>query len=76
MNVLLKFCRLLACLARDLRQELYPRFPEILTKLALTLDHTDVATIESVFSTLSFLFKYLLKELIGDIEAVFRYILL
>ena len=60
-----------AAVAADLRQEFYPEFPQLLSTLASLLSPSDVELLEDVFSTLCYLFKYLLRQLLADLPAAF-----
>ena len=62
---------LLAHLARDLRSEFYPRLFDVLDFLVQRLlDPADPALLEAVFTTMSYLFKFLQRQLVEDIEKV------
>ena len=60
-----------AALAVDLRQEFYPEFGALLACLVQLLRPTEVEQLEDVFSTLCYLFKYLLRQLLADLPAAF-----
>ncbi|CAH1799075.1 unnamed protein product [Owenia fusiformis] len=60
-------------LARDLQSDFYPLFPaffRILVKL-LSVYHHDTETLEKIFVCLSYIFKFLWRHLLKDIENVF-----
>lgn len=61
-----------AALAADLRQEFYPEFPPTLATLAALLRPSEVEMLEDVFSTLCYLFKYLLRQLLADLPTAFE----
>jgi hypothetical protein len=60
-----------AAVAADLRQEFYSEFPPLLATLAGLLSPKDVEMLEDVFSTLCYLFKYLMRQLLADLPAAF-----
>eukprot|EP00965_Chrysotila_dentata_P060910 2018811-Pleurochrysis_carterae.AAC.3 len=60
-----------AALAVDLRQEFYPEFPRVLKCLASLLRPEDPEMLEDVFTTLCYLFKYLLRQLLADLPGAF-----
>jgi U3 small nucleolar RNA-associated protein 20 len=62
---------LLSTLARDLRMEYYPVFPRVLRAVAMLLDPRDVQVVEASFVCIGFLFKFLLRQLLGDLPNVF-----
>eukprot|EP01134_Creolimax_fragrantissima_P003199 CFRG3199T1 len=63
---------LLTALARDLRQEFTQYFDIVLQTLVILLNDTrDVKKIQQTFTCLTYLFKYLSKYLIVDLENVF-----
>ena len=55
---------LIATLSRDLRQEFYPFFPDIFVCLQRLLANAgpDAVLIENIFACLSYLFKFLQKQ--------------
>ena len=59
------------CIARDLQDEFYPFFPQILIVLVKLLDPNNPKLLEKIFSTLGYLFKFLQKLLLQDIDNVF-----
>jgi DMSO/TMAO reductase YedYZ heme-binding membrane subunit len=65
-------CSLLSNLARDLRQEFYPFYPRILSVLAELFDPRHPAQLEQVFGCLGYLFKFLQKQMLADLETAFR----
>lgn len=64
---------LVSALARDLRQEIQPCFSQLFGMLVNLIDPADVEGLESVFSCLSFLFKYLARILVGSLAELFQY---
>ena len=60
-----------AALALDLRHEFYPEFPDLLRSLADLLRPDDVEQLEDIFSTLCYIFKYLLRQLLDDLTGAF-----
>ena len=61
-------------LIRDLQSDFYPYFPRALQVIVRTLSHfhKDVAVLEAAFTTLAYLFKFLWRRMVDDIENVFR----
>jgi U3 small nucleolar RNA-associated protein 20 len=66
--------QLLPVLAKDLRHEIYPQFPSItMTLLELISNYlTDSTSLELIFTSIMFLFKFLLKQLVQDIEYIYH----
>ena len=62
---------LLALLARDLRHYFYPYFNRVLLTVVEVIDPNRPKLLESVFSCLAYLFKFLQKHLVKDILSVF-----
>ncbi|KAH6600372.1 hypothetical protein BASA50_002383 [Batrachochytrium salamandrivorans] len=63
---------LVTALAKDLQEEFYPHFPTVfisIISLVKASTHPDV--LEAVFNNVAFLFRYLSKKLLPDIEATF-----
>eukprot|EP00842_Homolaphlyctis_polyrhiza_P001421 jgi/Hompol1/227/HPOL_000682-RA len=63
---------LIVALAKDLQEEFYPHFPSLfkaIVAVAATTSHPQL--VEAVFNTMAYLFKYLSKQLIEDIEQTF-----
>lgn len=70
------FCyRLVVALAQDLRQEFYPFFPELLVKILNLLNTKDSDKLEWAFTCLAYLFKYLWRFLIRNLNVVFDQLL-
>jgi len=70
----LLYSSLLVQLARDLQTDFYPHFKEffdILVQLLNTYSQ-DVEILENTFSSLSYIFKFLWRYLLKDIEVVYR----
>lgn len=61
-------------IARDLQSDFYPHFSDIFRLLvSLLSSHSqDTETLEDIFATLSYLFKFLWRYMIKDIPEVFR----
>jgi len=58
--------------ARDLQEEIYEYFPKFYEAIISLLSRTSEPKIfESVFNTIAYLFKYLLKQLIADVDKTF-----
>lgn len=62
---------LLSTLARDLRQEFYPFFGDIMPVLVSLINPESPEELERVFSAFAYLFKFLIKNLLRDVEDVF-----
>ncbi|XP_023234617.1 small subunit processome component 20 homolog [Centruroides sculpturatus] len=62
---------LVVALARDLQMDFYPFFPKIFSSVVKLLDTKSTEMIENVFVCLSYLFKFLWRYMVKDIENVF-----
>ena len=62
---------LLPALCRDLRWEIYPHYPTILHSVIRLLDYTDADMLEDLFRAIGFIFKYLQKQFIENLESLF-----
>ena len=62
---------LVAELAKDLRGELYPHFSLLFTSILILSKSGDVEIIETVFTSISFLFKCFMKQLLEDLQKTF-----
>eukprot|EP01104_Vermistella_antarctica_P005304 TRINITY_DN1578_c0_g1_i1.p1 TRINITY_DN1578_c0_g1~~TRINITY_DN1578_c0_g1_i1.p1 ORF type:complete len:629 (-),score=173.07 TRINITY_DN1578_c0_g1_i1:55-1737(-) len=62
---------LTSTLAKDLRQSFYEFFPVILHTVANLIDPSDPNLLESVFTCLGYLFKFLQRQLLQDVEKAF-----
>lgn len=58
-------------LAQDLRQEFYPYYTDLLSKVLNLLNIKDPEQLEWTFTCLAYLFKYLWRFLVRDINVVF-----
>jgi U3 small nucleolar RNA-associated protein 20 len=58
-----------------LRQEFYPFFPRVLTVLTDLINPREPEALEAVFTCISFLFKFLAKQLVDELPEVFRYVI-
>eukprot|EP00466_Bigelowiella_natans_P014183 jgi/Bigna1/143891/aug1.82_g18599 len=67
---------LLSILARDMRSELYPYFKRITEGLTALLDPSQPEKLEAVFVSLSYVFKFLTKQLVDDVPEVYRTVFL
>ncbi|OUM64552.1 hypothetical protein PIROE2DRAFT_42433, partial [Piromyces sp. E2] len=57
---------------RDLQEEIYEYFPKFYEAITSLLTRTSEPKIfESVFNTIAYLFKYLLKQLVADVDKTF-----
>jgi hypothetical protein len=63
---------LVSVLARDLRYEFYPYLGRVINVLVELLNPSEPEALEDVFSCLSFLFKFLAKQLVNDVHNVYR----
>merc|ERR1719359_1819022 len=59
--------RLLAALARDIREEFCPHYARVFAVLVELLDVTDPDALEDVFQCVSYLFKYLARYIVRDL---------
>ena len=64
------FLKLLSPLARDLRGEIYPYFQRLLIALVNVFEPSSEGVIRSFFDAICFLFKFLQKQLVEDIDNV------
>ncbi|KAK3098421.1 hypothetical protein FSP39_019304 [Pinctada imbricata] len=66
---------LLVQLARDLQKDFYRHFQDFFELLVELLgkNHQDTELLEKLFSTLSYLFKFLWRYLVNDIKNVYKY---
>ncbi|KAJ8331227.1 U3 snoRNP protein [Batrachochytrium dendrobatidis] len=63
---------LVTALAKDLQEEFYPHFPVVFQSIVLLVkSSTHPEVLEAVFNNIAFLFKYLSKELLVDLEATY-----
>ena len=69
---------LLVQLAKDLQKDFYPRFPDFFNILVQLLGRypQDAEVLEKVFTSLSYLFKFLWRYLVSDIQQVYKYVAL
>lgn len=65
--------RLIVALARDLQYEFYPHFPKFFSAIVSQLSTQDTELLEKLFMCLAYLFKFLWKYMVKDIENVYRY---
>ena len=65
---------LVAALARDLREEVYPLLPKMLECLAPLTESKEVAIVESVFATLWQLLKIFSKRVVIEFEQTFTFV--
>ena len=66
------YLSLLTTLIRDLRYDIYPLFPYILTSLLSLLQPSNPTHLHALFSALLYTFKYLSRELSRDVVSVFN----
>ena len=65
------YLSLLTTLVRDLRYDIYPLFPYILTSLLALLQPTNPDHLHALFSSLLYLYKFLCRQLVRDVVAVY-----
>ncbi|KAI8070329.1 armadillo-type protein [Gongronella butleri] len=58
-------------LAKDLEGEFYPYYTRILKCMLPLVHHQDVALLECLFNSLAYLFKFLSRQILPDIEVTF-----
>ncbi|XP_054720944.1 small subunit processome component 20 homolog [Uloborus diversus] len=63
---------LVVALARDLQYEFYPHFPKFFSAITLHFSSKDTDLLEKLFTCLSYLFKFLWRYMVKDIENVYR----
>ncbi|XP_015925192.1 small subunit processome component 20 homolog [Parasteatoda tepidariorum] len=63
---------LVVALARDLQHDFYPYFPKFFSSITFHLTTNDTDLLEKLFTALAYLFKFLWKYMIKDIENVYR----
>lgn len=54
----------MVALVKDLRHEIYPFYPKLLKELIHLLKFKNPDVLESTFTCLAYIFKYLSKELV------------
>ena len=59
-------------MSRDLQSDFYPYFPRIFEKIVNLLETQDTNIIEWAFQCLSFLFKFLWRYMLKDLENVYK----
>jgi U3 small nucleolar RNA-associated protein 20 len=59
-------------LSRDLQQDFYPYFPQIFKSITKLLDTQDTNVLEWSFQTLSYLFKFLWRYMLKDLDNVYE----
>ncbi|PVV00865.1 hypothetical protein BB560_004736 [Smittium megazygosporum] len=70
-NALQPLFEISTSLARDLQSEFFPYYTKLLAAIVNHSNSSSVETIESVYNTIAFLFKYLQKHIIADIIPTF-----
>ncbi|KAM9772369.1 small subunit processome component 20 homolog [Syngnathus typhle] len=58
-------------LARDLQTDFYPHFPDFFTLITAMLDTQDTEVLEWVFTCLSYLYKYLWRLMVKDMDNIY-----
>lgn len=66
---------LIVAVSRDLQKEFYPHFPEFLTAIIDLLWTKDADQLEYTFTTLAYLFKFLWRYLIRNVDKIFNLLL-
>ena len=65
------YLELITCLARDLLTEFYPFFVDAFNLIVSLFNLSDSKRLEQCFSTIGYLFKFLRKYIVKDIESLF-----
>lgn len=60
-------------LARDLQTDFYPHFPDFFVLITSLLDTKDTELLEWVFTSLSYLYKYLWRLMVKDMTNIYRW---
>ncbi|XP_061617524.1 LOW QUALITY PROTEIN: small subunit processome component 20 homolog [Phyllopteryx taeniolatus] len=58
-------------LARDLQTDFYPHFPDFFTLITAMLDTKDMEVLEWAFTCLSYLYKYLWRLMVKDMDNIY-----
>ncbi|OBZ87321.1 U3 small nucleolar RNA-associated protein 20 [Choanephora cucurbitarum] len=58
-------------LAKDLEGEFYPYYPRILSCIIPLVYHQDINLLESVFNCIAYLFKFLSRQILPDLDQTF-----
>lgn len=66
------FCSLVVQLARDLQADFYPHFPEFFVIITAILETPETEVLEWVFTCLSYLYKYLWRLMVKDMNMIYR----
>jgi U3 small nucleolar RNA-associated protein 20 len=61
-------------MSRDLQYDFYPYFPRIFEKIVSLLETQDTEILEWSFQCLSYLFKFLWRYMLKDLENVYKYV--
>lgn len=75
MHLYFSYYRLTVALAKDLQKEFYPYYADFLEILIDLLNSKDTEQLEWTFTCLAYLFKFLWRPLIKDINVVFNSLL-
>lgn len=59
-------------LARDLQADFYPHFHDFFLAITKLLDTQDTELLEWAFTSLSYLYKYLWRLMVKDIDNIYR----
>lgn len=73
--MLLNYFRLTVAVSKDLQKEFYEYYPKFLDVLFALLNTKDTDQLEWTFTCLAYLFKFLWRILVKDINAVFTALL-
>ncbi|KAK4515117.1 proteasome regulatory particle base subunit rpn10 [Mucor velutinosus] len=58
-------------LAKDLEGEFYPYYPRMLASVLPLVYHQDIKLLESVFNCIAYLFKFLSRQILPDLDQTF-----
>lgn len=58
-------------LAKDLEGEFYPYYPRMLSCVLPLVYHQDIKLLESVFNCIAYLFKFLSRQILPDLDQTF-----
>ena len=60
-------------MSRDLQSDFYPYFPRVFETIVNLLETQDTDILEWCFQSLSYLFKFLWRYMLKDLENVYKY---
>lgn len=70
---LLCFYSLVVQLARDLQTDFYPHFTDFFIIITSVLETQDTEVLEWAFTCLSYLYKYLWRLMVKDMDKIYRW---